>query len=496
VPRRYVHLIRLLGGAGFLGIAAAVAILGPASSEPVARLATLAATPAGVRFVPIDGGPRYFARISPLSAWMDGHILLGAWMEQPESLADVRRDAAMGDNIYWSLGGTIGQDRVEYNVIRQGGMHVSAPSEDADTGPETVSWDGDDEADMRFGPGTGEWDNGDSEPKCVPSGAACGYTDADFYYADNRKRVAGDRRLPYRIDGRAIQQGSGKGVLFWEPAASAARFLDYSDILSADSYWLTDNDLQNATQGGCGIRPRDETICRGGTGTGLDYPESHLAANYAFNVTRLRSLEALDGRSKPIVVDVETGCPFSTGDSAGDCAEPRESVAAAWHALIAGARGIAWFQHNFSGPCLDDRTFLDGSNPHSAKYSCQQTPGVTLHDVVEAISTFNHEVASLNDVLLSPTAENYVRTPDDVSVMAKAYRGTCYVFAASGKPASPPFPDQTVSFTVAGAYTGPVLVFDEHRRLYADGGTFHDTFADSNAVHIYQIPDRAFCTGT
>ena len=291
---------------------------------------------------------------------MDDHILLGAWMEQPESLADVRRDAAMGDNIYWNLGGTIGQDLVDYNVIRQGGMHVSAPSDDANTGAETVSWNGDDEADMILGPGAGELHNGRSERACVPSEAACGYTDADFYYARETKRVTGDVRLPYRIDGRPIVQGYGKGVLFWESAASAARFLDYSDILSADSYWLTDNDLQWATQGGCALRPHDETICRGGAGTGLDYPESHLAANYAFDVTRLRALAALDGGSKPIVVDVETGCPFPTGDSAGDCAEPRETIAAAWHALIAGARGIGWFQHNFSGPCIDDRPFLDG----------------------------------------------------------------------------------------------------------------------------------------
>jgi hypothetical protein len=67
------------------------------------------------------------------------------------------------------------------------------------------------------------------------------------------------------------------------------------------------------------------------------------------------------------------------------------------------------------------------------------------------------------------------------------------VFAASGWPASPPVPDQTVSFTVAGGYTGPVFVVGEHRRLYAYRGTFRDRFADSNAVHIYQLRDRPFC---
>lgn len=58
---------------------------------------------AGVIFRPIDGGPSYFAKLSPNSAWMDQHILLGAWLELPLTSQDVRNDAAMGDNIYWNL---------------------------------------------------------------------------------------------------------------------------------------------------------------------------------------------------------------------------------------------------------------------------------------------------------------------------------------------------------------------------------------------------------
>ena len=83
-------------------------------------------------------------------------------------------------------------------------------------------------------------------------------------------------------------------------------------------------------------------------------------------------------------------------------------IAAAWHALIAGARGIIWFQHNFGGPCIDFRTIIDGSNKASSQYNCQQTPGVTEHDVVVALTKFNSRVNSLNTVLLSPFADGYV----------------------------------------------------------------------------------------
>jgi hypothetical protein len=492
VPGWPRYLFRLWWLAALIASAALVVIIADSSSPRPRQLGPLAAARAQLRFKPIDGGPHYFADRSPKSAWMDTRILLGAWLEQPESLTDVRRDSAMGDNIYWNLSG----GSVEYNVIREGGMHVSAPSADANTGSETVSWNGDDEPDMNLGPGdgpvriTGAWPN--LSETCA--GAGCGYTDADWYYSDNASNVSGDTSLPYKPDGRVVHTGYGKGVLFWESAQQSAQFLRYSAVLSADSYWLTDNDLQTASQGGCGLKPRDPTACRGGGGTGLDYTQAHLPANYAFNVTRLESLEAHDGGSKPILVDVETGCPFAGGDNAGSCATPPQTIAAAWHALIAGARGIIWFQHNFSGPCIDFRTFLDGSNPASGKYNCQQTPGVTLHDLVEDIGRFNHEVASLNGVLLSPTATNYVHTGADVSVLGKAYRGSCYVLAAAGTPAMPPDPDQTAEFTVAGHYSGLVQVVDEHRGLRAQRGRFEDRFANANTVHIYKVPDSSLCS--
>jgi hypothetical protein len=347
---------------------------------------------------------------------------------------------------------------------------------------------------MDFGPGGNGWlNNGTySESACVPSGSQCGFTEARFFYT---AQPSSDGSLGYPINGAAIHQGFGKGVLFWYSDRSAAQFLKYSDILSADSYWLTDDDLSQASQGGCALLPNSPTACNGGGGPGLSPAQTKLPANYAYNVTQLERLQALNGPPKPVVVPVETGCPFSGGSSGGNCATPPQTIAAAWHALIAGARGIIWFQHNFSGRCQDDRTFSDGSEPSSGNYNCQQTPGVTLHDLVQAVTAFDKEVTSLNSALLSPTVLGYLSTAGDVSTMVKAYGGSCYVFAGSGRPATPPPYNQSVTFTLADHYTGPLTVIDENRTVQATGGSFQDTFANADSVHVYRLTG-ASCAGT
>jgi hypothetical protein len=422
----------------------------------------------------VDGGPAYFASVSPRSAWMDGHILLGAWLEEPESAVEVGYDAAMGDNIYWNLAATPGPDRVDYNVIRAGGMHVSAPDSTAHSGSETVAYEGADEPDVDYGPGSNGFDAESktySEAACEPAGSQCGFTVARYFYT----------RHP--LHSAVIHQGFGKGVLFWENGGQAAKFLQYSDILSADSYWMTDPALGLPSQGGCALLPRSSTACGGGSGSGLTAAERALPANYAYNVTALEKIQALNGPSKPIVVDVETGCPLDNGL----CTTPAEATAAAWHALIAGARGIIWFQHNFSGPCIDFRSYVDGSNPATHMYHCQQTPGVSLHDMVEAVSNFNREVASLDEVLLSPFAEGYVQATGDVSTMTKRNGKHFYIFSGSGRPADPPPPNQRVTFHLAGSPSGQVTVVGEDRSIPLVGGSFSDVFPSDTTVHIYEV---------
>jgi hypothetical protein len=483
-------LVAVTGVGAALHTSAPMAKLAPASSPPSGT----GGVPRGVTLRQIDGGPHYYAHIATGSAWMDRHIMVGAWLEQPLTATDVGYDVAMGNNIYWNLAGNpldtkdcggVQPCRVNFNVIRAAGMHASAPDVTSKSGSETVAYEGADESDMNFGPGFDGWNPKRgiyNQTSCIPSQSQCGYTVAKFFYT-GLPEIYGSTGYP--IGKKPITQGFGLGVLFWETDAQAAKFLTYSDTLSADSYWMTDPNLALPSEGGCALLPHSPTACGNGRGSGLTAAQRALPANYAYNVTRLQQIEALNGRQKPITVDVETGCPGLSDI----CTTPAASSAAAWHALIAGARGIIWFQHNFGGPCVDFSTFYDGSDPSSPMYNCQQTPGISLHNVVGHVSAFNHLVARLNSVLLAPFAENYVHTGSaDVSVMAKYSRGVFYVFAASGKPGIPPRNNLSVTFRLAGGYTGPVrLIGGRHRILHAVDGIFSDTFANEDSVHIYKI---------
>jgi hypothetical protein len=440
--------------------------------------------PHGVTLREIDGGPGYFAHIGRQGAWMDQHILLGSWLEEPLGVTEVTYDHAAGENIYWNLAGfghtCNGAPCVaNYQVIRNGSMHVSAPGVAADSGSESVAYEGTDEADMEFGPGWDSWNKTDNS--CVPAGGKCGYTVARWFYTG---QPAGLGSPGYPIGGTVKEQGYGKGVLFWETPRQAAEFLKYSDILSADSYWMTDDSLGLASLGGCSFFPAHSAACGNGAGQGLTKAQRQLAANYAYDVTKLEQLQAMNGKSKPIVVDVETGCPFTNSDN---CTTPGAMTAAAWHALIAGARGIIWFQHNFGGSCIDFRTIIDGSNPASPMYNCDQTPGVTLHDMVTALTRFNSEVNHLSSVLLSPFADGYVRSRDDASYMAKYSGGSFYIFAASGRPGMPPPANQQVSFSIAGASNCSVDALGENRSIPVTKGEFSDIFSNANSVHIYRV---------
>jgi hypothetical protein len=422
-------------------------------------------------------------------------MLLGGWLEQPTTATDVQYDAAMGNNIYWNLGGTTAGTpagatacagsgcRVNYNVIRAAGMHVVAPDITAESGSETVAYAGSDEADLDYGAGSNGW-NSESPSKtmsaCIPTGSACGYTVAQHFYTTKPPEYG---KVAQPVPNLPVYQNNGLGVLFWETPAETAKFFSYSDILSADSYWMVDPTLAVATQGACGIIP-NSTACDFAKGPGLTTAQRALPANYGWDITRIAQLEADSGHAgaKPIIADIETGCFYTA------CTSPAVVKAAAWQAIIAGARGILWFQQSYGGRCADSSTFYDGSNPKSKLYDCQQTPGVTLHDVVANVTAVNHEITSLNSVLLSPFAENYVGVGDaDVSVMAKDSNGDFYVFAASGKPADPPSANQSVTFKLAGNYTGKVTVVDEGRTLNAVNGVFTDKFANEDSVHIYQI---------
>jgi hypothetical protein len=487
------------------------------ASEP-GNNGTSVSLPTRVSLVPIDGETivgrsntlSYFARSfsNVASTWLDGKFLNGGWEEQPQSVTEVEYAVAIGETQYVHLAGYPGNTGVvDYDTIRNAGMHVIAPNADANTGSETVAWIGGDEPDLNMGPGdspsttTINCTTGEQTFRCTSG--KCGYTAVQFWHEGAAHGASGN--ICYPIDGRAVFTGDGKGVLQFQSTlnggAPAAPFLQWSDVYEADVYWFTDpHNWTGGFWGACQAFWQNPSApaCDNGSGPGLSREQAQLAANYETNVTKLREIQRKNNLpSKPILAAIETGCPFPNGL----CVSSAQFTAAAWHAIIAGARGILWFQHNFSGPCVDFRTFIDGSNPRSPQYNCQIVPGETLHDLVQAVTAFNCVTSArpgrgctttnLNSVLMSPFALEYVRTEGGtVSVMTKYYNNRFYLFAASGQPGTPPPANQNVTFTLAGSPTTTVTVVNENRSLNVINGQFTDTFADANTVHIYQVQNN------
>lgn len=424
-----------------------------------------AAGPSGIVFREIDGGPNYYSGFTN-GAPLDSIFPIGAWLEQPTTAANVAIDIDAGLNVYFSLAGSPGDPaniRVDYDVIRNSGMMVFAPDITSKTGSETIGWFGVDEADMMYKAGFDAWQGRAWEianniiwGACIPTqdnGGKCGYTVLTWY----TNQVAMD-------DGRLWYNGYGKNVLFWDTDVLASPYVNqYSDIIVADAYWFVDPDLNEASQGGCRILPLSTECAHWAR---ISDAQRKLAANYAYNIQRLGALLAVP-HSKPIYAYVELGS-FAT-----ETITPAQIKAAVWHSIIAGARGIIYFNHSFYGVVT-----------YNILYEGATTNGFykPVRDMVKSVDA---QITSLASVLLAPFAENYVTVSGTVMYMAKYFEKKYYIFAGSGKLGTPPIDNQVVIFTLADHYNGSVHVLDENRTIKATNGVFTDVFADANSIHIY-----------
>ena len=286
-----------------------------------------------------------FANTSGMDAL--SYFPIAVWGSYNHTQANRDLDAAAGLNTYvWAA------DNSYVDDIRSDGRFKVIQDEDnrANVGSETTGWLLGDEIDMCCGPpgfaGGNGYDMLSSTLASLPQ--------------DNRLRYA----------------NYGKGVLLWESDADAARFINgrtgpnsFQQVVSSDLYWFTD--------------PNENGNSRKGFGS-----------SYGDDVTRMRFLDAMDGARMPVWAFVETGWPFTeSAAQGGRSIQPAELRSAVWHALIAGARGIIYFEHSFGGPCLGDH--------HTIRSNCEGTrPMVTSVDA---------QVKSLAAVLNSPSVTAVIR---------------------------------------------------------------------------------------
>jgi hypothetical protein len=386
---------------------------------------------AAISLEPVDGGVGYYGRFShPLPSNAD-YFPIGAWF-RPAEAAQIPRYTDFGMNLFVGVEYPEGANEA---AIRQAGMrtliYIGERTRFNDLGGEVAGWLIDDEADMQQGPG------GDTV-NCTGGG-----------YDTMRQANASTPS-----DGRARYANYGKGVGWWETDAQASCFVnEFQDLQSIDAYWMTDpNEKPPAKQAGT--------------------QRAYKPWSYGWSVDRMRALDARDGERKPIWNFVETGWPWGeTEAQGGRRILPAEARAAVWHSIIAGARGIIYFDHHFNGPC--DESVI--------RAQC-------YHDTHAALKATNHQIKGLAPVLNSPSVRSGWTANAPIRAMVKWHGGHFYVFAGSRKNAA-----STGTWSLPCVGDATAVRLGESGSVRVTGGSFDDHFADGNAIHIYRIDGGSTC---
>ena len=394
--------------------------LGFAPGSPAAAAGFDASQLPGVSLEEVDGGAGFYGQFSNALPSSPGWFPIGVWGSYNHTQANRDLDAAAGINTYvWVA------DNSFMPAIRADGRFkvIQDHNNRTNVGAETAGWSLGDEVDMCCGPPGFLGGNG-----------------YDMLTSNHSK-------LP--VDGRLRYTNYGKGVMFWETDADAAKFvnLPFLGVVSNDIYWFTDPNERSRA----GYR---------------------VAASYGKTVDRMRYLDGLDGQRKPIWNFVEAGWPFTeSAAQGGRSIQPAELRAAVWHSLIAGARGIIYFQHSFGGPCIGDH--------HVIRSNCEGTRAM--------VSAVDAQVKSLAPVLNSPTVTSGSSASQGIRTMVKWNGQNLYVFAGSTGAGS------TGQIDIPCVGDASASVLGENRTVPVSAGSLRDQFADGNAIHIYRIDTGSTC---
>jgi hypothetical protein len=377
----------------------------------------------------VDGGPGWYGRFSNPFPTDPAFFPIGVWFESVLSQADINLDKGAGLNTYVALTPGSSLPLISANGMKFIAQHGDWKAQGGAPGAQAIAgWELHDEIDMQRGPVQG--------------------------FAELQAILAG---LP--ADGRLRYNNYGKGVMFWQSDAEASRFVNAQDLVSADTYWFTDNNICSQWEGGA--------LLTGAT-RALTAAECHRASNYGATVRRMRAL-VNPPRSRPVWAFVEVGHPFTEAD--WPTISPAEVQAAVWHSLIAGARGVIYFNHSFGGPNQSQHVLREPA------YAATRS----------AVAATNQRIAALAPVLNAPTVSAGWSQGPGTTALIKWANGRFYVFAGSEGSAV------TGTFSLPCVGNASATVLDEGRAVPVHGGSFADTFVDGNAVHIYRIDGGSSC---
>lgn len=417
-----------------------------------------------------EGGPAYWEQWPSTKPWANPSFFpIGVWFESVTQQSDVDLDKAAGLNTYVEL-----TSNSSASLLRANGMWDVTDSPLAGNGSENVGWLIADEADMLYRSGYDRWSGADGWDTCIPiqdDGGRCGET------------VMATKKAHLPQNGQPFYANFGKGVMFWESTTTCARnqpmpchppsnseagqFVNggYTNWISDDNYWYTDNDLCTGGQGGVLMAGKGPVDASGRHS--LTPAQCHRASNYGLTVDKIRQLDAAGSEYQPVWAFVEVGHPWS-GNTGRTITGP-QIQGAVMNSLIHGARGIIYFNHNFGGPCLSQHVLRD---------NC----GTAVRPYVTAV---NQQITALARVL-NTQSYRWTFNPRLDTMLKQTSDGTHYVFAMQKTGTSGDY-----TFTLpAGIHATSATVMHEDRTVAISGDTFTDSFASEESYHIYKIDAR------
>lgn len=246
-------------------------------------------------------------------------------------------------------------------------------------------------------------------------------------------------------DGRFLHANFGNGVLgtYWAPTTMDDH-LDLVDESSVDKYAYTSPAVQDLLRNSPSWPKGKSPSSAGAYGWLEDRMEGFMTPT----------------ASKPNWVFVETAMPYLT-EAGAETISAEQISGAAWNAIIHGASGIAYFQHNNNGRC--------------GNYSIVECP-----DARKAVTAVDTEVRSLAPVLNTPS---YRWTfGSGIETALKTYHGSAYIFAMTDGGTG------SRNFKLPSGIKGTTVdVVGEGRSLPVTSGSFTDNFSRESTHHIYRL---------
>jgi hypothetical protein len=387
--------------------------------------------PPGVTLVPIDGGPDYFARWSNSLPTDPSFFPVGVWNETLAELSWIPMYRDLGINTFVSLYNGVTTPMLD--AIRAADMYVVGGPTGPTTDPGSVL------AARHFA------DEPDGIYVCnhgLPSWLASLCTGVVGSHTHASAVAAMSDELARRDPTRPV-------------------FNQYTKPVALPGYG-SPHSLEDL-----------RTFAKAGDITSFDYyPVSDpWTPGEVWDIYRAtRHTRALAERTQPVWVFIETSYIFPETWGNRRSPTPAQTQAEVWQAIIGGARGIEYFNHNFYEQ--------DPSQPPTQHLLIEPAYAT----MAQAVREVNERVHRLAPVINAPFAEGFVQASGTANVMAKYHNGSFYVFAATAQHAT-----QQVTFTLNGVEGATAVVLDEGRSLPITGGRFTDTFEGGTGVHVYRI---------